>query len=113
MEDLKTMTAEQLLDSEDFLKALQVKIDAEKDHHDRMMRVAFTKKLRLQRNPINRLMERGVFNANDIKDIYKLILVKQLQGFSSTEREYVKVLGNIVYGELVDRYKREQQVKQE
>lgn len=107
MLELKEMTVEQLLDSDEYRKALKVKIDNEIETHDRMMRVAFTKKLRLQRNPISSLREKNVMNVDDIIAAYKMILCKALQGFSATEREYIKVLCQSVYWQVVQEYQRE------
>ena len=106
MADLKEMTVEQLLDSEEFRKELQVQIDREQAHHDKMMREAFVKGLRLQRNPINRLMEREVFNAEDMTALYKMIIVKCLDGYSSTERDYIRKVCMMAYWRVVEKAKK-------
>lgn len=90
MEEKKKQTVGQLLDSEEFKKELALQIEMENKRYDDMMAYAFTKKLRLARNPINSLREREVFNAEDMTAAYKLIIVKKLNGFSSAEREYIK-----------------------
>lgn len=48
---LKEMTLGELLDSKEFQEELQRQIDNEVEHHDKMMREAYGKGLRLQRNP--------------------------------------------------------------
>ena len=108
MEDLKQMTVEQLLDSEEYRKELQVQITNETEHHDRMMREAFTKGLRLQRNPINRLRERDVFNVEDMVAAYKQIIAKYLEGFSSAERDYIRRVCMMAYWRVVERYRKQE-----
>lgn len=108
MEDLQKMTVEQLLDSEEYRKELQVQIDRETEHHDRMMREAFTKGLRLKRNPINSLRERDVFNVEDMVAAYKLIIVKLLEGFSSAERDYIRRVCMMAYWRVVERHKKQE-----
>ena len=101
-----TMSVEQLLDSPEYLKELQVQIDMETDHHDTMAREAFSSGQRLQRAPIARLREREVFNVEDMTAAYKLIIAKQLDGFSATERDYIKRVCMAAYGEVVARQKK-------
>ena len=109
--NLKEITVGEFLDSEEFRTELKKVIDHETEYHDRMMRVAFTKKLRLQRNPINSLREKEVFNVDDMVAAYKLIIAKQLQGFSATERDYIKRVCLAAYGEVVARQKKREEEK--
>lgn len=108
MEDLQKMTVEQLLDSEEYRKELQVQITNETEHHDKMMREAFTKGLRLQRNPINSLREREVFNVEDMVAAYKQIIAKCLYGFSSAERDYIRRVCMMAYWRVVERHKKQE-----
>ena len=110
---LGKMTVWEFLDSEEFRTELGKVIDHETEYHDRMMRVAFTKKLRLQRNPINRLRERQVFNVEDMTAAYKLIIAKHLEGFSATERDYIKRVCMSAYGEVVARQKKREAEKKD
>ena len=100
-----TMSVEQLLDSPEYLKELQLQIDMETDHHDTMAREAFSSGQRLQRAPIARLREREVFNAEDMKELYKRMICKQLNGFSSSEREYIKQVCMMAYWRVVQKNK--------
>lgn len=106
--DLKHATIEQLLDSEDFERELILQIKMETEHHDELARQAVKSGLRLQRAPITSLMERGVFDAENIRDIYKHIICKTLNGFSSAEREYVKRLCMMAYWRVVEKNKKSQ-----
>ena len=109
MEDLKQMTVEQLLDSEEYRKELQVQITNETEHHDRMMREAFTKGQRLQRNPISSLREKNIFDVDNIIPAYKLILCKALGSmFSAAEREYIRRVCMMAYWRVVERYKKQE-----
>ena len=100
---LQTMTVEQLIDSEAFRTELALQIELEKKHHDEMAREAFTRGLRLQRAPIARLRERDVFDVDNIIDIYKRIVCKQLNGFSSAERDYIRRLCMAAYSRVIDK----------
>lgn len=105
--DLRNMTIEQLLDSEPFERELIRQIELETQHHDEMARQAFASGLRLQRAPITTLREKGIFDAENIRDIYKHIICKTLKGFSAAEREYIKNLCMMAYWRVVEAYKKE------
>ena len=109
MAGLKEMTVEQLIDSDDFIKELEVQITNECENHDKLAREAFTKGLRLQRAPIARLREREVFNQQDIRDLYKRIIVGMLQGFSAAERQYIKQVCMVAYWRTVQKLKAAEQ----
>lgn len=109
MAGIKEMTVEQLIDSDDFIKELEVQITNECEHHDKLAREAFTKGLRLQRAPIARLREREVFNQQDIRDLYKRILCGVLQGFSAAERQYIKQVCMVAYWRTVQKLKAAEQ----
>ena len=111
MEDLKKMSVGQLLDSEEYRKELQVQLDNEREYHDRMMREAFTKGLRLQRNPVSRLREREVWNVDDMIAAYKQIIAKCLEGFSAVERDYIKRVCMMAYWRVVERHKKAEKEK--
>lgn len=104
--DLRNMTIEQLLDSEPFERELIRQIDMETQHHDKMARQAFASGLRLQRAPIATLRESGIFDAENIRDIYKHIICKTLKGFSAAEREYIKNLCMMAYWRVIEEYKK-------
>ena len=103
--NLREMTIEQLLDSEPFERELIRQIEMETQHHDKMARQAFVSGLRLQRAPIASLRERGIFDAENIRDIYKHIVCKTLKGFSAAEREYIKNLCMMAYWRVIEEYK--------
>ena len=106
--ELKGMSVEQLLDSKDFRKEVELQLVMEEKHHTEMSYNAVGAGLRLQRAPIQRLMEKEVFNADDIIKAYKLIICKQLGSqFSAAEREYIKNICMMAYWRVVDANKTE------
>ena len=105
---LKEMTLGELLDSKEFQEELQRQIDNEVEHHDKMMREAFNRGLRLQRNPQERLRERGVFNVEDMTAAYKMIIAKSLQGYSAAEREYIKQVCWMAYWRVLEKMKKKE-----
>ena len=101
--ELKGMTVEQLLDSKEFHKEVEVQIAMEMKHHTEMSHQAVGMGLRLQRAPIQRLIEKEVFDADNIIKAYKLIICKQLSSdFSAAEREYIKNLCMMAYWRVVE-----------
>lgn len=102
------LTVEQLLDSKEFREELSVQIAMEKKHHTEMSYQAVGAGLRLQRAPIQRLIEKNVFDEDNIIAAYKLIICKQLGSeFSAAEREYIKNLCMMAYWRVVDSYKKD------
>lgn len=102
--DLSKMTIEQLLDSDPFIRELIRQVEMETEHHDAMAREAFSHGLRLQRAPITTLRERGLFDAENLRDIYRHIVCKTLKGFSAAEREYVKNVCMMAYWRVIEKY---------
>lgn len=104
--NLQGMTVEQLLDSKEFKKELELQIAMEEKHHTEMSYQAVNAGLRLQRAPIQRLIDKGVFDADNIIAAYKLIICKAMNSyFSSAEREYIKNLCMMAYWRVVDKNK--------
>ena len=100
--ELKGMSVEQLLDSKQFREELEIQITMENKHHTDMSYQAVGAGLRLQRAPIQRLIDRGVFNADDMIELYKRIICKQLKDFSAAEREYIKNVCMMAYWRVID-----------
>ena len=104
--DLRKMTVEQVLDSVEFERELIKQIENEIAHHTQMAKQAFYSGMRLQRAPIQSLIDKGVFDAENVRDIYKHIICKTLNGFSAAEREYIKNVCMMAYWRVVDMNKR-------
>lgn len=105
---LKNMTVRELLDGELFRKELQVQIDNEVASHDKMAREAFQLGMRLQRSPHQRLRDKGVFNVDDMVVLYKMIVCKQLEDYSSAERTYIKQVVMMAYWRVVETLQKKQ-----
>ena len=103
--ELTGMTVEQLLDSKEFRQELELQIQMEDKHHTEMSHQAVAAGLRLQRAPIQRLIEREVFNADDMIELYKRIVCKQLNDFSAAERKYIEQICMMAYWRVVDKNK--------
>ena len=103
--DLRKMTVEEVLDSVDFERELIKQIENETKHHSEMAKQAFYSGMRLQRAPIQSLIDKGVFDAENVRDIYKHIICKTLNGFSAAEREYIKNVCMMAYWRVVEQYK--------
>lgn len=58
-----------------------------------------------KRHPSDRLVEKGVFNATDLKSLYVLSLAKQLTGYSSLERKYIELICDKALAETVKKLK--------
>ena len=100
------MTVEQLLDSKQFREELQLQIDMEKKHHTEMSYQAVGAGLRLQRAPIQRLIEKNVFDADNLIAAYKLIICKAMGSyFSAAERKYIERVCMMAYWRVVDKNK--------
>ena len=106
--ELQGMTVEQLLDSKQFKEELDIQISMERKHHTDLSYQAVEAGLRLQRAPIQRLIEKEVYDVENIIKAYKLIIWKQLSSdFSSAERQYIKNICMMAYWRVVDRNKKE------
>ena len=104
--ELTGMTVEQLLDSKQFREELQLQIDMEKKHNTEMSYQAVGAGLRLQRAPIQRLIEKNVFDADNLIAAYKLIICKAMGSyFSAAERKYIERVCMMAYWRVVDKNK--------
>lgn len=102
------MSVADVLDGEMFRNELKFQIEREQAHYDEMCQQAVKLKMRLQRAPIARLRERGVFNVEDMTAAYRMILVKQLDGFSAAEREYIKQVCMMAYWRVIEQLKKKE-----
>lgn len=94
---LEEMTVREVLMTDEFVKTLGEVIENEKNSFRDARLRAHKLQRRLQRNPIDRLEERGVFNTKDMQNLYALVLAKCLQGYSASERDYIYLVGRQAY----------------
>ena len=72
------------------------KITEEMEWREQLQTRAIAKFGRLKRTTLDRLRERGVWNAQ-MADLYAQVIDGTLQGYSRAEREYIRELGNSAY----------------
>lgn len=65
----------------------------------------------LKRHPIDRFLEKGVFEPGQMTVLYASAMDKKLQGYSSSERKFILEVGgeafNITMKQLVDQEKKD------
>lgn len=71
----------------------------------------------LKRHPIDRLQERGVFEPGQMTVLYANAMDKKLQGYSSSERNFILQVGNVAFNktmkQLVDKEKKDNEKKRD
>lgn len=71
----------------------------------------------LKRHPIDRLQERGVFEPGQMTVLYANAMDKKLQGYSSSERNFILQVGNEAFNktmkQLVDKEKKDNEKKRD
>lgn len=69
----------------------------------------------LKRHAMDRLQEKGVFNAANMAVLYAGAMDKKLQGYSSDERKFILQVGgeafNITMKQLVDQEKKDNETE--
>lgn len=66
---------------------------------------------KLKRMAMDRLRERGLFNANDMTVAYYHIMHKEADGYSASERQYIKDVCAMAYQRTIKRIKAENEWK--
>jgi hypothetical protein len=71
----------------------------------------------LKRHPIDRLQERGVFDPGQMTVLYANAMDKKLQGYSSSERNFILQVGNEAFNktmkQLADKEKKDNEKKRD
>lgn len=71
----------------------------------------------LKRHPIDRLLERGVFEPGKMTVLYANAMDKKLQGYSSSERNFILQVGNEAFNktmkQLVEKEKKDNETNTE
>ena len=94
---LEEMTVRELLMTDEFVRTLGEVIENERQSFREVRYRAYKEGRRLQRNPIDRLEERGVFNTEDMQSLYAMVVAKCLTGYSASERNYIELVGRQAY----------------
>lgn len=87
------MTVMELTETDVFRKHVRQLLENEMDSHQRAAERAVAMKMRLQRTPIDRMMEKGVMDEDRMIELFRAVLNKSLIGFSAEERAYIYLLG--------------------
>lgn len=94
---LEEMTVRELLMTDEFVRTLGEVIENERQSFREARLRAHREGKVLQRNPIDRLEERGVFNTEDMQSLYAMVVAKCLTGYSASERNYIELVGRQAY----------------
>lgn len=98
---LKEMTVADVVDSQEFLDEMTKQVSRETETLKEWQRKAVAQRKRLQRSPIDSLMEREVFTGWKMVTLYRGVLNKALIGFSAAERKYITDVGTVVYAKVI------------
>lgn len=96
-EDIKKLKVSEVLAMPEFREQMARQIEIEEDAHTKAIRQG-----RLNRMPIDRLRDRGVFNADTMVQLYTAVVGKSLVGFSADEREYISRIGLVCFGRVLN-----------
>lgn len=109
--ELKEMTVRDVITMPRFIKYVKEVIDGEVFKLRFAKIEAITKGLRLQRTPLDCLMDAGMMEAEKMADLYGAVLDKSLIGFSSAERGYIYLIGTEAFNRLMVRLQEEEKKK--
>lgn len=105
---LKELTVREVITMPEFVKYMKEVIDGEKFNLKQAQLQAITKGMRLQRTPLDSLIESGNVEAEKMVDLYGAVLDKSLIGFSSAERGYIYLVGMQAFQRFMVRLQEEE-----
>lgn len=105
--ELDALTIGDVIAMPEFEKEMARQIEMERDSYDEQCRKAVQQKMRLKRFPLMTLLDKGVFHADKMVELYAMCLDKRLVGFSSAERQYIEGIGLVAFGRVIDKLKKE------
>lgn len=100
-EDLKQLKVSDVIAMPEFTKEMDRQIHLEQESIATARREAAIKGKRLQRTPVDSLMEKGIFYPEKMVELYSKVVEKALIGFSSMERQYIYGIGYICFGRVL------------
>nr|UVM82195.1 MAG: hypothetical protein [Bacteriophage sp.] len=110
MKEVKEMTISDVIKTREFYHKMNVVIT----DLINVRRNAFAP---LKRHPIDRLQERGVFEPGQMTVLYANAMDKKLQGYSSSERNFILQVGNEAFNktmkQLVEKEKKDNETNTE
>ena len=96
--EIKDLTIADVLKSAEFDKQLRRQMEIEEDTQTRVIKAGITR-----RTVLDRLRQRGVFNADTLPVLYAQILDKRLQGYSAAERDYIRKVCELAFRRTLKR----------
>lgn len=112
--ELKRMTIADVLKTTEFYNNIKVVIS---DLENTRRKAGMMADAPLKRHPIDRLQEREVFKPRKMIILYSMAMDKKLQGYSSSERNFILQVGNEAFNktmkQLVDKEKKDDEKKRD
>ena len=99
--EVKEMTISDVLKTPAFYNNLKVVIS---DLENTRRKAGMMADAPLKRHPIDRLQERGVFEPGQMTVLYENAMDKQLQGYSSAERNFILQIGDEAFNKTMKRF---------
>ena len=109
MKSINEMTVGEVIELPIFMAKVEECLDEIIRFRGRLHEQASKVHAELKRSPMERLQEKGLFNAHSIKAIYRRILDKAEKELSSTERDFVRGIGD----EAIHRVIRQAKIEEE
>lgn len=106
--DYKTMTLGEIIQMPEFEKEMERQVKMELDSYKELCQEAVQKKMRVKRFPLMTLLDKDVFHADKMVELYAMSVDKKLVGFSSAERQYIEGIGLVVLGRVLEKLKKEE-----
>ena len=100
--DIEKMTIGEVLETPEDMRNLVERIKEVEESRVKSANAARKLDRKLKAHPVDRLIERGVFDAEKLLPLLKKVLDKQLQGYSHAEREYILETGLAAFYKTMD-----------
>jgi len=108
---IKEMTVREVLMTGEYRDEVQRVMDGEVFRQDKAAAEARKQKARLNRTPLDSLLEKGAWEAEKMTDYYACILDKSLVGFGATERAYIEMVCFEAFRRVIQRYKEQEGIE--
>lgn len=99
-EELNAIKVKDIIRMPEFKKAIELQMAIEEKTHTEAILSG-----QYKRTPLDNIRERGLFEADKIKELFEGILNKSVIGLSSREREYVYGIGFAAYCKVITKLK--------
>lgn len=103
--ELKEMKVKDVLQLDEFRHEMQQVMDAEVCGQEKAAYQASRQGARLSRTPLDRLRDRKAWDVDSMIDYFANVLNKTLIGFSSSERNYIYLVGMAAFKRTMTKLK--------